>query len=100
MAYDGYPFLEIEPTMKRNIWNKGTAVEGYDSAVFRKDICGNWMRFDEHAKESDYGWEIDHILPRSLGGMSYIGNLQPLYWRNNRLKAETYPWVLKTADST
>ena len=95
MAYDGYPFLEIEPTMKRNIWNKGTAVEGYDPAVFRKDICGNWMRFEEHALETDYGWEIDHILPRSLGGMSYFGNLQPLYWRNNRLKADTYPWVLK-----
>ena len=95
MAYEGYPFLEIEPTMKRNIWNKGAAVEGYDPDIFRKDIRGNWMRFDEHGLETDYGWEIDHILPRALGGMSYFGNLQPLYWRNNRLKADIYPWVLK-----
>jgi len=26
--------------------------------------------------------------------MSYIANLQPLWWRNNRLKGEIYPWVL------
>jgi hypothetical protein len=94
VAYPDYPFLEIDAVMKLNIWSKGIAVEGYDPAVYRKDICGCWMKFDEHALETDYGWEIDHILPRSLRGMSYIANLQPLWWRNNRLKGEIYPWVL------
>jgi len=94
VAYEGYPFLEIDPVMKLNIWNKGIAVKGYDPAIFRKDVCGCWMRFDEHAEETDYGWEIDHILPRNLRGMTYIANLQPLWWRNNRLKGDSYPWVL------
>ena len=77
VAYEGYPFLDIDPLMKLNIWNKGIMVEGYDPALFRKDICGCWMNFEEHALETEYGWEIDHILPRSLRGMSYIANLQP-----------------------
>jgi hypothetical protein len=94
MALPDYPFLEIDPLMKLNIWAKGIAVEGYDPALHRQDICGNWMQFDQHAMESDYGWEIDHILPRALGGMSYIANLQPLWWKNNRLKANIYPWKI------
>ena len=94
MAYDGYPFLDIDPVMKLNVWSKGIIVEGYDPAVFRQDICSCWMRFEDHALETDYGWEIDHILPRRLRGMTYVANLQPLWWRNNRLKGDAYPWVM------
>jgi len=94
VAYPGYPFLDIDPVMMLNIWNKGVIVDGYDPARFRKDICGCWMRFEDHALETDYGWEVDHILPRSMRGMSYIANLQPLWWRNNRRKGDSYPWVM------
>ena len=94
MAYPGYPFLDIDPVMKLNVWNKGVIVQGYDPTAFRMDIRGCWMCFADHGLESDYGWEIDHILPRKMGGQSYIANLQPLCWRNNRLKADSYPWVL------
>jgi 5-methylcytosine-specific restriction endonuclease McrA len=92
MAEPDYPFREARPATLLNIWSKGVAVEGYDPAVFRQDVCGNWMQFDQHGQESDYGWEIDHILPRALGGMTYPANLQPLWWRNNRRKGNTYPW--------
>ena len=51
------------------------------------------MKFDEHGNpDSCFGWEIDHIIPRSQGGSDDLSNLQPLYWINNREKCEEYPW--------
>ena len=38
--------------------------------------------------ESNFGWEVDHIVPISRGGSDHIGNLQPLYWENNREKGD------------
>ncbi|KUG25132.1 hypothetical protein ASZ90_005048 [hydrocarbon metagenome] len=39
-----------------------------------------------------YGWEIDHIIPLSLGGTDDIANLQPLHWENNRKKSDNLEW--------
>jgi 5-methylcytosine-specific restriction endonuclease McrA len=50
------------------------------------------MRFDEHGLQSEGGWEIDHIVPVSLGGSDDLDNLQPLWWKNNRRKGDNYPW--------
>ncbi|OQW57954.1 MAG: hypothetical protein A4S17_04015 [Proteobacteria bacterium HN_bin10] len=92
MVYFGYPFVAVDEALKLQVWSKGVVVPGQDPAVHRKDVCGNWMRYDQHGKEGEYGWEIDHILPRARGGTTVIANLQPLWWRNNRSKGDTYPW--------
>ncbi|GMV63243.1 MAG: hypothetical protein AMXMBFR74_24110 [Parvibaculum sp.] len=92
MAYPGYPFIPVDEQTKRAVWNKGIVVPNYDPNSIRKDICGNWMVYDEHGGEGDYGWEIDHIYPRARGGGSTLDNLQPLWWRNNRRKGDNYPW--------
>ena len=76
----------------QDVWNKGIVVTGYDSKVYRKDICGHLIKFDEYGQETGYGWEIDHIYPVSKGGSDDLSNLQPLYWENNRKKGDTYPW--------
>jgi len=76
-----------EALRKAAVWNKATAVAGYDPARYRQDRYGLWIAFDEYGKCSEYGWEIDHIHPSSLGGLNYLGNLQPLHWRNNRTKS-------------
>ncbi|MGN0919747.1 MAG: HNH endonuclease signature motif containing protein [Alphaproteobacteria bacterium] len=74
------------------VWNKGIIVSGYDSTKYRKDIAGAWMIYSLYGKtESDYGWEIDHIRPKSMMGSDFISNLQPLQWQNNRSKGDNYP---------
>lgn len=73
----------------QQVWEKATTVAGYDANKFRKDRCTAWIvRADYGNRNSDYGWEIDHILPLSKEGSSDIINLQPLHWKNNAAKAD------------
>jgi len=39
------------------------------------------------------GWEVDHIRPVSHDGGDDLANLQPLQWKNNRCKGDTFPSV-------
>ena len=68
----------------QSVWEKGQAVENYDSSQHRKDQCGAWITRDKHGnRNSKYGWEIDHITPESQGGSDSLYNLRPLQWENN-----------------
>jgi 5-methylcytosine-specific restriction endonuclease McrA len=75
------------------VWNKGFTDLQYNSNIYRKDAYGTWMKKDEYGDVSaKYGWEIDHIKPISKGGGDELSNLQPLYWKTNRDKSDTYPY--------
>lgn len=74
------------------VWRKGEVVHGHNPNQVRKDNCGAWMKKLEYGNtNSQYGWEIDHILPVSKGGSDALDNLQPLQWENNRSKGDNYP---------
>jgi len=80
----------------QSVWNKGIPVPSYDSSKYRKDKCGAWMDWNKYGdRESDYGWEIDHIIPESQNGSDELDNFQPLQWENNMEKGDSQ--ILKCA---
>lgn len=81
------------------LWNKAKKVEGKPPAIWRKDIAGAWIRYDQYGKRTPYGWEVSYIRPLSRGGNSDVENLLPLHWRNNKYKREDYP-VCRTCVSS
>ncbi len=67
--------------MIESVWAKGKTVEGNDSKKWRKDECNAWISREKYGvRNSQYGWEIDHISP---GGSDTLSNLRPLQWENN-----------------
>ncbi len=93
-----YHFYNAAEDLKLQVWAKGRPIQGYDPVLWRRDSCGRAMKYTEHGNtSSEYGWEIDHIYPTSLGGADTLDNLQPLNWKNNRRKGDTYPWYCENA---
>lgn len=73
------------------IWDKAQKVEGYDDAKWRKDFAGAWIQRSQYGLRSEYGWCVDHVVPKSEGGSDDPSNLIPMHWRNNISKANRYP---------
>jgi len=70
----------------QQVWNKGAIPVPQEATKWRKDTCGAWIARDQYGnRNSDYGWEIDHINPN---GGDHISNLQPLHWKNNASKGD------------
>ena len=61
----------------------------YGGVTRAQDVCGAWIDKAAYGQRgSNYGWEIDHIIPRSRGGTNAIANLRPLHWKNNDAKGD------------
>ncbi len=70
------------------VWSKGH-IKGNDPLMWRADDCGAWIMRSHYGKRnSEYGWEIDHIKPVSEGGTDELSNLRPLHWENNIRKSD------------
>jgi len=67
---------------EQQVWEKGIVGEGHDPSEWRKDICGAWIKRSDYGnRESEFGWEIDHIDKNREN--NDIRNLRPLQWKNN-----------------
>ena len=73
---------------KDQVWELASKVPGKDPAEYRQDPYGNEIRYDQYGKETDKGWEVDHIVPRASGGTNKLSNLQVLQTATSRQKAD------------
>ena len=71
---------------KSDVWKKGEEIPGKDPDNIRKDACGSEINREDYGnRDSDQGWEIDHIKP---DGGDDISNLRPMQWKNNVDKSD------------
>ena len=70
------------------IWAKARIDGNNDANLFRKDVYGTWIAWSQYGQTTQYGWEVDHIVPLARGGSEALSNLQPLHWENNRKKGD------------
>ena len=75
---------------KDRVWDKARKVRGKNPNLYRRDSKGNEIYKPSYGKNSEKGWEIDHIKPRSKGGSDNIRNLQALQTQANRRKGNKY----------
>jgi hypothetical protein len=78
--------------MKKLVWYKASHFPGRDAVEWRRDAFNNLIRYSDYGdRNSQYGWEFDHIDPN---GGDDISNLQPLQWRSNVQKGNKFsPWL-------
>ena len=81
--------MAFSKDVKDNVWSKAKPIRGKDPAKYRQDPYGNTLRYDSYGKDSEMGWEIDHIKPSALGGSDAIRNLQALKTSVNREKGDS-----------
>lgn len=75
-----------------DVWRKAAEVPGVNSDVLRQDYAGAWIRYADYGnRNSQYGWEIDHLKPLSQDGEEVMTNYLPLQWQNNVRKGNDYP---------
>lgn len=73
------------PECARAVFNKGRKIEGKDPLEWRKSaITGIPIRFSHHGKASEYGWDIEHKIPKAKNGSDHLSNLIPLDYFTNR----------------
>jgi hypothetical protein len=77
-------------TRKRAAWNKASVVQNYDPNYVRRDRFGSLMQYAHYGQTTTFGWEIDHVVPTSLGGLFASGNELATQWNNNRVKSNRF----------
>ena len=88
MATERRDFIQAEIDA---VWNRAIPQESNNPDLFRKDYAGAWIKKSDYGKETEYGWEIDHLRPLAKDGDYSLNNLYPVQWRNNRKKGNSYP---------
>ena len=60
---------DFTPAEKKLVWDRARQIDSVDPDTMRQDYAGAWIRFVDYGnRNSQYGWEIDHLKPLAQGG--------------------------------
>jgi 5-methylcytosine-specific restriction endonuclease McrA len=78
--------MELGRDTAMKIWERD-----YSGETSAKDFKGRLMLKSAYGDEaSDYGWDIDHIMPKAQGGGNEMSNLRAANIKSNREKGNNY----------
>lgn len=80
-------FMDLNRETAMRLWNKAFGKE-----TKARDFAGRMMAkgaYDD--RSSEFGWNVDHILPQSRGGVTADHNLVCCHIRTNDEKADSFP---------
>ncbi|WP_083202390.1 HNH endonuclease signature motif containing protein [Stappia indica] len=76
--------LFIHTSLEEQVWRKARFSIFTGPAEYATDDYGKLLRRQDYGdRSSRYGWEIDHIVPKALGGTDDLSNLRPLHCSSN-----------------
>ena len=79
--------MDLNKETAMRLWNKRY---GHDTAVM--DFTGREMvKAAYNDRNSEKGWNVDHILPKSMGGVTAEHNLEICNIKTNDEKADKFP---------
>lgn len=80
------------------VFNSDWGVDCFGTWMYKYDYGDTEKKRIRHGgdgKSHTYGWEIDHIRPKSNfkneSDANFLNNYEPMHWENNREKADNYP---------
>ena len=72
-------------------WDNASKVRSKNPDTWRRDTYGNLIRKGSYGTNGGFGWEVDHINPKSKGGSDSSKNIQALNTKKNRSLSNKYP---------
>ena len=97
----GNSIMPFDEKIISDVWAKGQVAGSNNPDEYRKDECGAWMYFSHYSnRDSQYGWEIDHITFVDHVASDDLNNLRPLQWQNYACKGSGERACIVTANKT
>ena len=87
MVKNNKKFMDLNRETAMRLWNKTfgkeTKVQDFAGRIIAKSAYND--------RNSDFGWNVDHILPQSKGGVTADHNLVCCHIQTNDEKANKFP---------
>ncbi|WP_025363270.1 hypothetical protein [Spiroplasma culicicola] len=84
--------IKLSEGQEKFIWEKADPVSATNSAIYRKDVAGAVLKFNEFGYESEFGWVYALVDPE--GEVDDVNNVVALHWMNAKVKRKAgQPWT-------